>query len=418
MFGWLKWKARYSVLSVLFVTWVVSFMDRMVMSVAIPYIAVDYGLSPLAMGVVMSAFFAGYSISQVPGGLLSDKFGVRRVAAVAMIWWSMFTAITGAVTNITQMLITRFVFGLGEGLFPACAFKTISVWFPQKERSTANALMLASNSLGPALTPLFVVGIMSLWGWRAVFYSLFLPGILITIFFWIFVTDKPSDSKRVSPEELIEIEGDSIATTITSEKKAGFSSLFKDRTVMTLFLVLFAFDITLWGFMSWLPTYLVKARGFSMVKMGVVASLPFFAGTIGCIHGGWISDKFFSERRKTPIIAAQLLSALFLYLTVTTTSTTMLVIYLILGGACIKFFISAFWALPMNLIPKSLMGTASGFINMAGQIAAFISPLIIGYLVGVAEGEFYTTFMFLIGMALVSCAIVFTLPGKIQNQSV
>ena len=418
MFGRLKWKARYSVLTVLFVTWVVSFMDRMVMSVAIPYIAVDYNLSPIAMGVAMSAFFAGYSISQVPGGVLSDKFGVRRVAAGAMVWWSVFTAVTGAVTNITQMLIARFVFGLGEGLFPACAFKTISVWFPQKERSTANALMLASNSLGPALTPLFVVGIMSLWGWRGVFYSLCIPGILIMILFWIFVTDKPVDSKRVSPEELIEIEGDSIVATATSETKVGFRSLFKDRIVMTCFLTLFTFDITLWGFMSWIPTYLVKVRGFSMVEMGVAASLPFFAGVIGCILGGWFSDKYFSERRKIPIIAAQLLSALFLYLTVMTTNTAMLIIYMVLCGACIKFFISAFWALPMNLIPKTLMGTASGFINMAGQIAAFVSPIIIGYLVGVADGQFATAFMFIIGTALVSCAIVFTLPAKIQNKSV
>src|SRR5205807_1006359 len=136
-----------------------------------------YRLSPVVMGVVMSIFFAGYSITQIPGGLLADIFGVRRVATIAMLWWSVFTAITGAAANVTQMVVARFVFGLGEGMFPGCAYKTIAVWFPKKERATATAIMIASNSIGAALAPLAVVGIVLLWGWRAVFYSLFLPGI-------------------------------------------------------------------------------------------------------------------------------------------------------------------------------------------------------------------------------------------------
>src|SRR5690349_8670127 len=113
-----RWQARHTVLSILFATWIVSYLDRIVMSVAIPYIAADYHLSPLAMGIVMSVFFAGYSISQIPGGVLADKFGVRKVATLAMLWWSVFTAATGAAGNLTQMLIIRFVFGLGEGVFP------------------------------------------------------------------------------------------------------------------------------------------------------------------------------------------------------------------------------------------------------------------------------------------------------------
>jgi sugar phosphate permease len=410
-----KWRARHSVLSVLFVVWVVSFMDRMVMSVAIPYIAIDFGLSPIAMGAVMSAFFLAYSIAQVPGGMLADRFGVRKVATVAMIWWSLFTAITGTVVNMTQMLVARFIFGIGEGIFPACAFKTIAVWFPQKERATANALMLSSNSLGPAITPLFVVAIMSFWSWQTVFYCLFLPGIVISLLFWFLVPDKPAESKRVSKEELAEIEGGDKISVESSGRKLGIRDLFRERSVLICFLILLTFDITLWGFQTWLPTYLVKARGFSMVKMGIVASLPFFAGMIGCILGGYISDRFFANNRRVPIIATQLLAALFLYLTVTTDSTDMLIAYLILGGACIKFFISAFWALPMNIIPKALMGTASGFINMAGQIAAFLSPLIIGFLVEASGGKFDTTFAFLIGASLLSCGIVFTLPRKTQQ---
>ena len=95
-----------------------------------------------------------------------------------MLWWSVFTAFTGAAANLTQMLIARFVFGLGEGVYPACGFKTIAVWFPKKERATANAIRWAAGPLGAALAPLAVVQIVSLWGWRAVFYSLFLNSVI------------------------------------------------------------------------------------------------------------------------------------------------------------------------------------------------------------------------------------------------
>jgi sugar phosphate permease len=406
-----RWKARHTVLAVLFVSWIVSFMDRMVMSVAIPYIAVDFHLSPLAMGVVMSAFFASYSISQVPGGLLADIFGVRKIGTIALLWWSAFTAITGAVGNLTQMIIARLLFGLGEGIYPACVFKSVAVWFPPKERATANGVRFAASPLGSALSPLVVVGIMSLWGWRAAFYSLFLPGVLISLLVWIFVRDKPSESSRVSPQELVEIEQEAGVATRNPQMTGKLFRVIKEPVVLKCFAVLFFFDIAYWGFATWLPTYLVRARGFTMTQMGLAASLPFFAGAIACVLGGWISDKFYSSNRRRPIIAAQLLSALLLYLTFTAASTTMLVISQTLAGFCLNFFFTAFWALPMNTVPREVMGVASGFINMAGQIAAFISPIVFGYLVGVAGGNYDLSFIFLIVLLLVSCASVFTLPS-------
>lgn len=407
-----RWKARDTVLTILFVTWIVSFMDRMIMSVAIPYIAVDYHLSPLEMGAVMSAFFASYSVAQIPGGLLADAYGVRKVATIAMLWWSGFTAITGAAANLTQMLIARVVFGLGEGVYPACAFKTVAVWFPKKERATATAIKLAAGPLGAAISPLVVGWVMNIWGWRSVFYSLFIPGVLIALLFWIFVTDTPSESRCISTEELREIE-ESISTRGSSaEGRPNLLGLIRDRSVLKYFCVLFAFDIAYWGFTTWLPTYLVKARHLSMGHMEVVASLPFFAGAIGCALGGWVSDKFFSVNRRVPVIATQLLSAVLLYLTFEASSMVMFVSCQTLAGFFLMSFFSAFWALPMNTVPKEHMGIVSGFINMAGQIAAFVAPISVGYLVGAARGDFGVTFTFLVVSLLASCAIVFTLPSK------
>lgn len=406
------WRARHTMLSVLFVTSIVSFMDRMVMSAAVPFIAKDFGLSALESGILMSVFFSGYAISQVPGGILADRFGVRRVTTFAMLWWSTFAALTGAATNLVFMLVARFLFGLGEGVFPAAAFKAVAVWFPAKERATANAIKLASTPLGGALAPLLVVAVMSFGTWRTVFYVLLVPGVIIALLFWLVVRDDPSKSPSVTPEELAEIEAGESAAVAKVEPGMGFVAALREPGILRYFLVLFAFDIGYWGFTSWLPTYLVKARGFSTAQMGMAASLPFFAASVGCFIGGWASDRFFSKHRRLPIIAAELIAALLLYLSYMSSSTLMLVVCQALAGFFLNFFISTFWALPMTTMPKSLMGVISGLINMAGQIAAFISPIAVGYLVGAAGGSFSTAFAFIIGSILVSCGLVFTLPRQ------
>ena len=405
-------KTRHIVLSILFVAWILSTMDRMVMSVAVPYIATEYKLSPLASGAVMSVFFAGYSIAHIPGGILADLYGVRRIATLAMLWWSAFTALTGAAMNFAQLVAVRFTFGLGEGIFPASAFKTIAVWFPKEERATANALMLASNPLGVGLGPLVVVGIMSFWGWQAVFYSLLVPGMLVAFLFWAFVRNRPAESKLISSEEVNEIGVDQEESASIQRPREIFRRILKEPNVVKYFLVLFFFDIAYWGFTTWLPTYLVKARGFSMVQMGLAASLPFFAGIAGCVAGGWLSDNCFPQNRRVPIVASEIMSAFFLYMTFSATSIITLVLAQTLAGFFLNLFFSAFWAFPMNTVPRNLMGVASGFINMAGQVAAFMAPSIVGYLVEADGGEYLLAFSLLISALFVSSAVVGTLPRQ------
>lgn len=408
-------KARHTVLSILFLTWIVSAVDRMAMSVALPYISTEFRLTSVESGILLSVFFAGYSISQIPGGILADRFGVRKVATIAMLWWSAFTAITGMAATLVQMLVTRFVFGLGEGTFPACAFKTIAVWFPRRERATANAIMLASNPLGIALCPLIVVAIMSTWGWRAVFFSLFIPGVIMALLFWRLIPDRPADSSRVSPDELKEIEFDEPPSLSRVSARPRFRDAIAQPQILKFFLVLFTFDIAFWGFTSWLPTYLVKERGFSMIEMGGAASLPFFTGTVGSIVFGWLSDRLFRNHRKALIITVEMLAAVFLLLSFKADSIIMLLVFQSLAGFFLFAFFSAFWALPMNAIPKEMMGITSGAINMAGQMAAFVAPILMGFLVQIAAGDYMLTAMVLIGALVVSSAIVLTIPGNCRR---
>jgi sugar phosphate permease len=347
---------------------------------------------------------------QLPGGYLSDKYGPKKIASIAILWWSIFTAVTGMAANLTQMIVCRIVFGLGEGIFPGCSFKIMSAWFSRKEIGTALGIRMSANSFGSAITPIIVVAIMAALGWRYAFYFLSLIGIALIIIWRVFATDKPSLDKRVSAEELALIEDDDVQQKV-DDQKIKIGTLLTNLVIWRFFMILFGLDMSFWGFSSWLPSFLVQARGFSMAKMGIAASLPFFGGILGCVLGGWVSDKLVKSTRRgrrIALIASLVLASIFLYLSITADSPTVIVVWLCLTGAFVNFSSTAFWALSMSVIPTSIMGTVSGFLNFAGQLAAFLSPLIMGFFVQISGGTFYSAFMLLIGSSLFSCLLTFT----------
>ncbi|MDR2891718.1 MAG: MFS transporter [Deltaproteobacteria bacterium] len=399
-------KLRYKILAILFIGWVVSYLDRMVMTVAIPYIAQDFQLQPVEVGAVISAFFLGYAILQLPGGMLADRLGPRRVMILGISWWTVFTVITGFIGSLKPMLAVRALFGVGEGVFPAASWKTIANWFPAKERTTANGFMMSSTFFGPAIAPLFVVAIMSAWGWRAVFFSLLIPGVLLVLLLLKYASNSPDEHPRISSKELAEIKGTGSGSAAASVKKVSFAQVIRSPVAWQCFLIWFFFDITFWGFMSWVPSYLVNERGYEMVKMGITASVPFFAGTLGLILGGWLSDNVFANRRAFFVCIAHILGGIAMYFTYHASHELIMPI-MSATGLLIGIAFGAFWGLPMSVMPPEVMGAASGFVNTAGQIAGFVAPLLMGYLIQ-SHGSYYSAFMVLSGSFFVAAIIAAT----------
>lgn len=413
MMTFLPSKSRHRVLAILFTASIISFVDRTAMTVALPFIKVEFGLSAVESGMVVSAFFAAYAIMQVPGGMLADRFGVRRVATAALVWWSAFTAFTGLVGHYFQMLAVRFLFGLGEGVYPACTFKTIATWFPQRQRGTANAIMLSASRLGQAIAPLIVVWVItSLGGWRHVFLALTIPGLVIAALFWFGVPDSPERSARISDEERRELAEGVSAENQSAGTTQSVWGILMDPVILRYVLIYFVFDFAFWGFVSWSPTYLIEVRHFTPVQMGVTASLPFVAGFVGCIAGGWISDRFFKDNRRVPIIIFPAVSALFLYLTYVSTSVAMVMFCQTVLGFALNYFFASFWALPVSTIPTSRMGVTSGTINLGGQIAGTLAPVTVGFIVTASGGHYGATFAVLIGSLIAVTALALSLPKK------
>lgn len=403
--GGFKWRVRYSILAIIWTGWLFSFLDRMVISIALPFIGKELNIDATMQGAILSAFFGGYALFQIPGGMLADKFGSRKVMAIAITWWSIFTSLTGFVMSYPLMLVCRFVFGVGEGCFPGASWRAIATYFPPKERATATAIQSSVNTLGPAVASLVAAGIIAAFGWRSVFITLGIPGLLIGAMIWYYLKDDPAQHPHMTQEELAEINVQP-AVGATAAAKAGitFKQFLAKPILWQMVLIWFLFDITFWGFVSWLPSYLMKVRGFSLIKTGITGSIPFFVGTLGMLAGGYLSDRV-KGQRKWMFIPNALVAGFFLYLTYTVPSADMAVVYQSISAFFMFLAMAAFWGLVMDTIPAHIMGSSSGTVNFGGQMAGFISPFIMGYLIDIGKGSFDTAFVFLI-IALIASAVV------------
>ncbi len=381
------WKYRKTVLIIMFIAWCVCYLDRMIMSVSIPFIAKDFGMSPVSMGVAMSAFLLGYAITQIPGGILADKFGASKVIFVSLILWSLFTGLTGLAGSLVGLLIIRVLFGMGEGLFPGPYYKMIAVWFPLKERATANGIAYSSQPFGIAIASVVGASLIALYSWRTLYFALAIPGVLIALVLWYFVSDAPEKSKRVTKQELKDYE-DGAAQGSAGEAKVSYRSIMKLPIVWQLSVVWFFFVIANWGYIAWLPSYLIKQRGFSTMGMGIATALPFIASAAGLAAGGFISDKFFPGRRKLYFSVSMILAAVFCYIAMNVETANICVVFLTASGFFLSTGMAAFWAFPMLAIPKEVMGLASSVISFFGMVGGFLAPIAIGFFIQASNGNY------------------------------
>jgi len=390
-------KVRWWICLLLFVTWLMSYVDRSLMPMTLPLIGQEFHLSPTVMGVVISDFFVGYASMQIPGGILADKFGARKTMTAGVTLWSIFSVSTGAATSLTNLIWVRVLFGLGEGIHPPAAFKALSSWFNRAERGRASGLVMSSNTLGPMITPLIFAALMGAYGWRRAFWLISIPGFAIAIAVYWYLRDQPAEHPRMTARELAEIGEEK------NHDAVSFRELLRYKSLWQLFFIYMTWDVTWWGFQAWLPSYLLKERGFTLLATGAVAGLPFAAGFIGILAAAYISDR---TRKPRVVLASVLLgNALFMLLTATAANATTAVVFLTATGFFLPAIHGPFWSLFMDLLPSRVIGSSSGFLNTGGQIAGIMAPVIIGALIELT-GHYEAGFTFMALSAGVSALLV------------
>lgn len=402
-------KASHRVGLALVLCYLVAWLDRMAISMTIPSIQKDLGVGARETGYLVSAFFLGYALFQIPGGALADRFGPRRVILVALAWWSVFTAMTGLASGIAVMLVIRFFFGVGEGVFPASVWKVLGNWFTKKNRATANALVISSIALGPALTPWVLRPILASWGWRAAFYVLGALGALCFVVAHRTIASSIREGRDVPAEELAEFEADEASQAANAEgtiQKTSLGGLLTVPIVWVLFFVALTANVAMYGWLTWLPTYLQKVRGLDLRGMTVGASLPFVFGTAGCMLGGFVSDRWFRGRRKVLILICMVGGGLCLFAFTRVQDATMYMVAQCLAGFLLFMGSAAIWALPMILLPTRLMGAGSGFINTGGQIGGVLSGISIGAYIAYRGENYAAGFELMLGALALAALLV------------
>lgn len=395
--------SRYAVLSVLFLGYFLCYMDRMVIATALPFIAKDLQLSPFAMGGVLSAFFVGYAAMQIPGGWLADRFGPRPVISLSIIGWSIFTFLTGVATSLAVLIVIRVLFGIAEGPYPSAASKAVATWFPREQLGRANGVQLASVNIGAAIAPLLVAPWVLLWGWRSVFYFLIVPGLVLTV-----------AASRILKDESVE--------RLASERKPTESTLrfvqsLKAPGLLACAAALFFGNVAGWGLMNWLPTYLLQARGFHVLKTGLYASVPFLAGACGYYLGGLLSDRYFNRKRHIPIAVGFLISSGMTLVAARAQSGELAVAALVIVFLFFFMSLSGLFTLPLVLVPVKQVGGAFGAVNTVGQVAAFLSPLLIGYTLEASGSDFSRVFHLLVGLFFIASCVALCIRSPEQTKS-
>lgn len=360
-------------------------LDRVCISVAGPRMQTALHIGPVGWGWVNGAFSLAFALFEVPAGILGDRIGPRRILTRIVLWWSAFTALTGAVFNMPLLLIVRFLFGAGEaGGYPNASV-VIARWFPVVERGRAFGFILMAGQVGGALSPLLVVPIQAHYGWRATFWFLGVLGPLWAVVWSFWYRDSPSEKAGVTPAELAETDELRSQTRHTMP----WAIALRSANVWAAPAICFCYIYTYVFFGSWFHTYLIKARGFSEKDLWL-SSLPYVVAAAANLLGGFISN-ILVERcglrwgRCALGFAGLTIAGLAIIGVLLTHGPIAALVLLALANGAITFQQPAMFAVCLD-IGGACSGAMVGVMNTASGVGQFFGAIAFGYMVSLSGG--------------------------------
>ena len=405
-------RLRWWIVWTLFFSTVINYINRQTFSVLAPVITKELNLSHTDLSHVFSAFQIAYAGTWLVGGVLLDIIGTRLGLALAVVWWSAVSMLTGLANSVLSFSVFRFLLGIGEGCNWPGASKTVAEWFPAKERGVAVAIFDSGSSVGGAIAALTVPWVAIVFGWR---YAFVLSGVLgfLWLVLWLALYHPMDKHPRLSEEERTLIKaGHDTATTSTQRGAGRYLSLLKQSNVWGIVLGRSLTDPIWWFYVFWLPQYLSDARGFSLKQIAAFAWIPFIAADIGNFTGGFASG--FLIKRGMPVIRARKWVCVISSLPV-------------LAGIPAATAHSPYWALalisfavwgyaswstmgltfPSDLFPQDVVASVTGLSGLGAGIAGTLFTLAVGWLVD--KFSYYPAFVAAATIPLLATASVLLL---------
>lgn len=391
-------RIRWFLVGFLILGGVVNYLDRSTLSVANTTIAGEFGLNAFEMGLLLSAFSWPYAIANLPARYLVDKFGPKRMFAFAAGAWSLVSMVTAAANSFGVLYALRVALGITESPFFTSALKVNERWFNKRERALPVALVNTGSQIANAIAPPLLTFLLLTMSWRGMFVIVGALGIVVALV-WLRIYRDPTLSEQAL------IKGAQAQEAIASTApKVGWGRLLQQRN--TWFMVLGAFGIfyTVWVYLTWLPSYLQTARGFSLAQSGWLASLPFLCGIIGVVFGGWLSNRLVSRgvntvrARKIPIVGGAVLAAAAVLPVAYVDNTPLAITLLSVGYFASQVPIGCLWTLASDVAPSNQVASLGAIQNFGGFVGAAVAPVVTGAILTATGGNY--TLVFLIGGVL------------------
>ena len=377
-------KIQLFAVTVLTLAGIVNYIDRGSLAIANSTIRADLGISATRMGVLLSIFSMSYAISQLPMGILLDRFGERIVLGAGMFLWSATQTLTGFIGGFASFAAARIGLGVGEAPYVVGSVKTVNDWFDVRDRATPTGIFNSGTAFGQAMAPPLLTMAMLAFGWRGMFMLIGIPGLLLAAIWYVFYRDCRDVPLDNAEKAYLESSGPrSSQGRITFRQWLG---LFRLRTMWGMMLGFGGVNSTAWLYMSWMPNYLEAAHHVSIAATGFIAIIPFFCGGVGMFSSGVIAD--FLVRRgwppirahRTLIVTGMTCSGLSTLLVPHNASAT--------GAACgigmALFFIYlagiSGWGLVQSIAPPAIVASVGTIQNFGSFVCASFAPIITGFL--------------------------------------
>lgn len=392
---------RWVVAALIFLIYTVAAADRANLGVALPFIRQEFAMSNAQAGGLVSLFLLAYALAQLPSGFAFGRFGVSRILPGAMVLTSLLTGLVGTASSLLALKLYRLGLGIAEGPLPISMTTTINNWFPAREKGTASGIFLSAVKFGPVIVPPLCAVIISVWGWREIFYFFAIPGIVLAVVWYFLVTDHPSRSRFVNQAELQYIvEDTAIAQTARVHKTPAWVKKLDrvirtrdEKPLETSRQVFTSWNI--WGcatsycfqlgvssvLLAWIPTYLMTVKQFSIMNMGLVSAAPWVGAVLGNLLGGFCSDRLMGGRRKPGMLLSAVGTSLMMYLLINSPAEPLPYgLLLMLTGVVLSLGFSSYMVYPMGLTTKKTFPISNAIVNMIGQLGAAATPFITGLL--------------------------------------
>lgn len=379
-------RIRWSLFAIIFTLVVINLIDRVSLSIAMPQIAQEFGLSPTLQGVILSCFFWAYALLQLPGGWMIDRFGPRRMITGSTLLWGIFQTLAAFATGGISLLISRVALGAAEApLFPAGG-KLNSLWLSTEERGRGAVLMDCGGPLGAALGGLLIAHLIAaLDSWRVVFALTGIATMLMAWLGWRWLRDDPETHPAVNQAELAIIQRQPISHG-EPERAHGKGMGIARPTLTAILIGRAAWAMMFFGLLTWGPSYLAKARGFDLIAVGNATFIIFLFGAAGSLSGGFLLDAFVKRgiahgTALKSLLAVSGLIALAAFLSLPYLAQPVIAVAVLCVAACFLMWGSLYWSLPALLTAKDKIGVVGGAMNMAGSTGGIAVPILVGMMI-------------------------------------